>query len=613
MTTLKELLECLETEEFNGQLDGSFGKSYMEACRLGRGRGVGRLANLGFEESGRGVFLNRLGWTPPMVDWLLRHPDRVKSVVGDAERIMRSFRYVVFLGMGGSGLSVELVKEVFGEKRLKIFSLRTTDPSTIAGLLREMAKKEGGSLEKALGKTLVVAISKSGETSETVYNKRFFERLFEKRNIEPKEHFWFITDPGSVMEKEAVDKGIECRHIQLNGRCDIGGRFTSPTTSVFLLPLALTAQDRINEVLRQASSMNKAGRIADDVFVRLGAFLYAMALDGRDKVTLFVTHELSALMPWAEQLFEESLGKDGKGVSLFYGEKLSQGVLKPAGECDRVFVRINLGGKETRQGLWSYLSRKGYPVFDINVRNVNSLGGLMLGLQRAAAAAGYLWGIRFVDQPAVEGYKKETRRLLEGMKKNRSKRIEISKTWSGNSASFGRLKLYYQPLIESGALSRDKLQKKAVGMKNAAEVYAAILCLLKEKAGFEAAELASYGSMTEKLERIMEEARYSIYTKGLRMPCKLSTGPDKNHSYQQNIEDGRNMFFSTYFTYLQRPSAVIEGYDGNLLKASVVGTIKSMISHKRKVVLITVDSDAEGAERDIERFFREVERRLNSA
>ena len=37
----------------------------------------------------------------------------------------------------------------------------------------------------------------------------------------------------------------------------------------------------------------------------------------------------------------------------------------------------------------------------------------MLGLQRAVAAIGYLWDICFVDQPAVEGYKKATKEVMK--------------------------------------------------------------------------------------------------------------------------------------------------------------------------------------------------------
>ena len=40
----------------------------------------------------------------------------------------------------------------------------------------------------------------------------------------------------------------------------------------------------------------------------------------------------------------------------------------------------------------------------------------MLGLQRAVATVGYLWDICFVDQPAVEGYKAETRKVIAALK-----------------------------------------------------------------------------------------------------------------------------------------------------------------------------------------------------
>ena len=88
------------------------------------------------------------------------------------------------------------------------------------------------------------------------------------------------------------------------------------------------------------------------------------------------------------------------------------------------------------------------------------------------------------------------------------------------------------------------------------------------------------------------------------MPSKLGGGPDKNHSYHQNIEAGKNMFFSTYFMALviQQPEAL--EYDENLIKAQTIGTVKSIIRKNRKVVLLVADSTIEEAESDVDEFFR---------
>jgi hypothetical protein len=62
--------------------------------------------------------------------------------------------------MGGSGLSVQAVKTIFGENEgVRIYSLRTTDPAVIKDILDQIAGHEGGSLDKALEKTLIIPIS----------------------------------------------------------------------------------------------------------------------------------------------------------------------------------------------------------------------------------------------------------------------------------------------------------------------------------------------------------------------------------------------------------------------------------------------------------------------
>ena len=92
--------------------------------------------------------------------------------------------------------------------------------------------------------------------------------------------------------------------------------------------------------------MNDAGDTKQDIFLKLGAYLYYMAFNERkDKLTMLMPDELKDIPMWAEQLIEESLGKDGKGVSFFYAEKLSSRELRPVQRNDRVFFRINIGGE----------------------------------------------------------------------------------------------------------------------------------------------------------------------------------------------------------------------------------------------------------------------------
>jgi hypothetical protein len=482
----------------------------------------------------------------------------------------------------------------------------------------EVAAGENGDLAAALQATKIVVISKSGTTQETRSHQQYFEDLYTAQQVDPKGHFMLVTDPGSPMEQEASQKGYDLRSIQLNGRTDIGGRFTAPATTVFLLPLALVAPDKVKVILERAKAMNEKDA-AEDLFLRLGVFLYHTAKNlGMDKVTLLVPPELRDLPGWSEQLFEESLGKEGKGIALVYGENLGPEQLKTFSTSDRVFVRFNLAGEETQKDFAEYLKAHRYPLFDIPVESVDDLGGVMLGLQRTVAAIAYLWNINFVNQPGVEGYKKQTQEVLAKLKEGA--KVEIPQEWQFASYKEG-LNVYYTPFLEAGIATLAELQaevnKLNADLSNAPAVYAALINIAAAKgleqnlAGgsggrFEVAELASYGRMTEGFRQVIEKARFEIFTDGLKMASKVAEGPDKNHSFQQNIAEGKDMFFSTYFMPLKTVQPRVLEYNENSLRAQTIGTVRSLVDGGRKVVLISLKGSIAESEAITKDFFNEV-------
>ncbi|MBU1006090.1 MAG: hypothetical protein KKH08_00680 [Candidatus Omnitrophica bacterium] len=597
------MLSKLQSEDMIGQMARLYGKSFEEAEALN----ASKIAKIGFETKKDGSKVNRLGWTPENLKWLLNNPDKIDQVLKDAEYIRSKYKYVIFCGMGGSGLSVQTVKTTFGEKDIKIYSLRTTDPAVIKHILENEISKDAGSLQNALAETLVIPISKSGTTKETVSHKEYSEELFAQEGININDHMRVITDKGSPMDTGDYTQ----REIQLNGRSDIGGRFTSPTTNIFLLPLALVAPDKVKDVLEIALKMNEIGDINKDDFIKLGAYLYDMALKDKDKVTYMAPEELKDFPMWSEQIIEESLGKDGKGVTAFYGEDISKDSLKNVNENDRVFLRINIAGKETNKEFTDYLKNNNYPVFDIDVDSIDSIGGLMLGFARTVATVAYLWDICFVDQPAVEGYKDATREVMAALKPG--EKVNVPESWK--KVSYGKLNLYYDRLMKVGAITEDEISKEVeslgVAMDDAPAVYAAVINILKGKPGFEAMEISSYGKMTGNMETILKKARKNIFTDGLKMASKLGEGPDKNHSYHQNIEAGKDMWLSTYFMPLQVEQPEALEYDDNLIKAQTIGTVNSIVKQGRKVTLITFDSTIKEAEGDLADFFGEVESYLS--
>ncbi|MCK9594461.1 MAG: HEAT repeat domain-containing protein [Candidatus Omnitrophica bacterium] len=610
---VNKLLDQLKANDFTSQLEGAAnGASYEAVKKIGNGK----LSELGFELL-KGEWVNRLGWTITNLK-AIRDGSAgrtLEDVINDGKELKEKYKYVIFCGMGGSGLSVQFVKDTFkNEAAENIYSLRTTDPTVITLMLKEIAEKEG-SLKAALDKTAIVLISKSATTPETVAHRKYFEDVYNTLGLDTQKNLWFITDTISPWGVEAQENpAMRQREIQLNGRGDVGGRFTAPGTNVFLLPMAVVAPELIVPIIDNAIEMNS---IKDDPFLRLGAFMLHMAKDlNKDKLTIIVPAALKSYPMWAEQLIEESLGKFGKGITLFYDEEnLDVSVLNPVDSNDRVFLRINLGIRKPQANLWKYLEDNGYPTYEISLNDLEDIGGLMLGMQRAVAAFGYLWDICFVNQPAVEGYKIASKLMDKEIISAGGNVKKVLNNIYQASSKKGVLTLYYDPLIQMGAVNINDIndQVRAFGstMEDPAAVYAAIILLLKHK--IEAGEFTSYGNMTDNLKEIFEKVRAEVFTRGLKMPAKLGVGPDKNHAYQQNIEDGKNMFFSTYFLPLQaiQPTEFgllkdIRGFSDSMIKAQTLGTVQSMIKNKRKVVLLTSDLTAQASETEMAGFFTAV-------
>ena len=81
---------------------------------------------------------------------------------------------------------------------------------------------------------------------------------------------------------------------------------------------------------------------ADNPGVALGIVLGAAAARGRDKVTMLTSPTLKSFGAWAEQLFAESTGKQGKGLIPINGEPLGRAEVYTD---DQLFIDLALKGE----------------------------------------------------------------------------------------------------------------------------------------------------------------------------------------------------------------------------------------------------------------------------
>jgi len=340
---------------------------------------------------------DRLGWLN-VAEKMLEHAPELQQLAADG----RTYSDVVLLGMGGSSLCPDVLRNTFGPVRghPRLHVLDTTDPATILAVRSRIRIQD----------TLFIVASKSGETTETLSHFAYFwSEMGGGRDgaAGPGRHFAAITDPGTSLEKLAKEHGF--RWIFRNPP-DIGGRYSA--LSYFgLVPGALMGVD-VGEMLERAVEM--AHSCADSVpadsnpGVWLGGVMGDLALQGRNKLTLIASPKIATFGYWVEQLIAESTGKQGKGIVPVEGEPLG----KPAvyGD-DRLFVYIRLDADPPHKAVEA-LEKAGQPVVTLTMRDKLDLGGEFLRWEIATAIAGSILGIDAFDQPNVQESKDNTKKVL---------------------------------------------------------------------------------------------------------------------------------------------------------------------------------------------------------
>lgn len=346
----------------------------------------------------QGAVSQRLGWLDAPED-AARESARYRAF---ADRVVADgFRHVLLLGMGGSSLCPEVLRQSFaprgGYPSLSV--LDSTHPATI--LAAERAAP--------LARTLFVVSTKSGTTIETLSLYRYFWQVSEAaRRADPASAFVAITDPGTPLDREA-----RARHFRevFPGPPTVGGRY-SACTPFGLVPAALLGLDP-DALLGPARRVREACRSegADNPGLALGAALGELALAGRDKVTFVVDPTVASLGLWLEQLLAESLGKNGKGLVPVAGEALGTPEVY---EADRVFVHFPMAsGRCDHEEALARLAAAGHPILHLQLDDAPAIGGELFRWEFATAIAARVLGVNPFDEPNVSESKENTRRVLD--------------------------------------------------------------------------------------------------------------------------------------------------------------------------------------------------------
>jgi len=315
----------------------------------------------------------------------------------------RGFTHALLLGMGGSSLAAEVLRQTFGvlDGYPDLMVLDTTDPQAIT-LATQAIDFEN---------TLFIVASKSGTTIEPISQYKYFYALVEeKRGDAAGEQFCAITDPGTHLEQIARDQHFA--YLFLNPE-DIGGRYS--VLSYFgLVPAAIMGLD-LDALLKSARRMAAAcGRnvpTASNPAAWLGVAAAVLAEKGLDKLSIVASPAIGAFGLWAEQLIAESTGKEGKGIVPVAGVMPDD----PRDfDEDRFFVYLRLDQRPGHlDSMIADVKTAGHPVLTLRLEDAYQLGGEFFRWEFATAIMGHVLQINAFDQPNVAESKANTERLLD--------------------------------------------------------------------------------------------------------------------------------------------------------------------------------------------------------
>ncbi|HEX9016982.1 MAG TPA: hypothetical protein VF960_13395 [Chloroflexota bacterium] len=598
-------VETLAREDFLGQLL----------------RRDGRAAELALE--GGNV---QLDWVDG-IEKALSRPDLLTETEEEAASSLRQgYRHLIWSGMGGSVQTVHALKALgyLDTPLASVHPLDSTDPVSLNRLLGEIALLEGVKLSKGkakaedirrlLSRTMMVAVAMGMTSEEPITHLNWFWNLLREFSVErPEDAVQVIALEGSYLDEFARTRNLKRFPLQLEGRCYTPGRMSAPSTRVFLRPVAWSIASRalgrdagsrfngealgtvlrraqqIYGLSRQASRSERAVQTAHDPFVRLGAYI---AVEGqgrkRNKLLVVLPPSWGRLAPWIEQVVEESLGKKGKGFLVFYDQDLPAVV---SGRDDCIVLRICRGDEP--DPVVDLGAAHGTPVFTLRVPVQNAPGlpaglgevaGLFAGFERLVATFGYLQGIVFAGQPAVEAYKRYARELRDG--EGVISTAEDSPWQSADRA----LTVNYSALIETGLMSATEWESELPSWRAAspAVAIAAILRIARRKGWLGYLDLTFNGEMTGEVRSVFGGARDRLANRTLGVPAKVRTGPSDYHSTEQSETDGPPEVASLRFVCSEHEPVVAGEYDDRFLLAQAHGTWRAMKDARRWVVMVTL-------------------------
>ncbi len=375
------------------------------------------------------------------VDWPLTYDKKeFLKVLRLARDIEKSSEALLVIGIGGSYLGAKAGIELLA-KRSKvevIFAGLNFDYIDLAEKLDYLKDKD----------VTVNVVSKSGTTVEILTTLSIVEKWMKnKYKNDFKKRMIFTTDKEKgYLRNRAEQDGIELLTVPDN----MGGRY-SVLSSVGMLPFAVAGINikKVMEGALDAMHELSGNEIESNAAYRYAIYRQLINKKFGKRIELFssFSSKMKGFGEWLTQLFDESEGKEGKGLfvtSLTFstdlhsvGQYIQQGtpmlaetfidVVTPQKDNQLSQIPLSspikfLDGKFVSEicragfeGTVKAHSEAGVPICIISIDEINEFnyGYLVYFFELACAASGYLLGVNPFNQPGVEQYKTYMKELLK--------------------------------------------------------------------------------------------------------------------------------------------------------------------------------------------------------
>jgi glucose-6-phosphate isomerase len=351
-----------------------------------------------------------------------------------AEKVKNGgFESIILCGIGGSALGTASLHEALpSESHLTLYVIDHIDPDAIHDIVKQTD----------LEKTHFIFISKSGNTSETLAQWRYFENITTLNS----QNTTIITDPENGFLREVLAGDFPNLCIPGN----VGGRF-SAFTSAGLFPLELMNHNTTELLSGARDAQKDCEKTLDETNPALlltALWKHHFKSQKRSELVFMpYSFPMRFVADWFSQLFAESIGKENSGFtpikSLGVTDQHSQLQLYLEGpdnklittlSVEKSFQKGELSSRESgdkrfdflagklltelneaeRQATVFALAKQNRPVCEIILpeRSAYQLGYLYQTLMNTVALFGLSLGINPFDQPAVEQIKKNTFALM---------------------------------------------------------------------------------------------------------------------------------------------------------------------------------------------------------